>query len=199
MQDVTHEVSKGLGGSAPEKGALVSQVQPGSPADKAGIKPGDVVTGVEGQPVEGSKSVQKTVLTKKIGQKIDLDLWRDGKTMRVSPTATELPSDEKQAGNEGHGAPKAKVGLGLQSMSPALAERLGLDPRTRGAVVTSVRDGSPAQDAGIREGDLIVEVDRHPVQSGDEAVKLLSSERSGGHLVRVRRGEAALFVVIPSS
>jgi serine protease Do len=199
MQDVTPEMAKGLGGKAPEKGALVSQVQPGSPAEKAGVKPGDVIERVDGQPVDGSKSVQKTVLSKKIGQKIDLELWRDGKSMKLSPTATELPGEEKQAANEGKSAPKVKLGLGLQSMSPAIAERLGVDPHTRGAVVTSVREGSPAQDAGLREGDLIVEVDRHAVSSSEDAVKLLSSDRAGGHLVRMRRGDAALFVVIPSS
>ncbi|HZS38941.1 MAG TPA: PDZ domain-containing protein, partial [Polyangia bacterium] len=199
MQDVTPEMAKGLGGKAPEKGALVSQVQAGSPADKAGVKPGDVVVSVDGQAVDGSKAVQKTVLSKKIGQKLDLDLWRDGKAVKVSPTTTELPGDEKTAANENHSAPKAKLGIGMQSLSPPLAERLNMDPRTKGAVVTSVRDGSPAQEAGIREGDLIVEVDRHAVTSSDEAVKLLSSDRAGGHLVRLKRGEAALFVVIPTS
>jgi serine protease Do len=200
MQDVTPEMAKGLGNNAPEKGALVSQVQPGSPADKAGVKPGDVVTAIDGQPVDSSKTVQKTVLTKRIGQKIQLGLWRDGKQVAAEPTATELPSDEKLAGNEGKsGAPKVKLGIALQSMTPQLAERLNVDPRTRGAVVTQVREGSPAQEAGIREGDILVEVDRHAVQSGDEAVRLLSNDRPGGHLLRVRRGDAALFVVIPSS
>src|SRR5260370_1425215 len=118
---------------------------------------------------------------------------------RASARTTELHGEEKQAMNESRSSPKARLGIGLQSMSPPLAEKLGVDPRTRGAVVTTVREGSPAQEAGVREGDIVVEGDRKPVATGDEAVRLLSSERSGGHLLRVKRGDAALFLVIPSS
>ena len=84
-------------------------------------------------------------------------------------------------------------------MTPMLAERIGIDPKVKGAVITSVRDGSPAQEAGLQQGDVIVEVDRKPVQSADEAVKNLAAERTGGHLLRVRRGDMALFVVIPTA
>ncbi len=62
-----------------------------------------------------------------------------------------------------------------------------------------MRDGSPAQEAGLQQGDVIIEVDRKPVQTADEAVKTLADDRSGGHLLRVRRGEAALFVIIPAA
>jgi len=84
-------------------------------------------------------------------------------------------------------------------MTPGLAERIGVDPKTKGAVITSVRDGSPAQEAGLQQGDVIVEVDRKPVSTADEAVKTLGNDRAGGHLLRVRRGDVALFVVIPSA
>jgi serine protease Do len=205
MQDLTPEMAKGFGKGAPEKGALVAQVEPGSPADKAGAKPGDVIVAVTGQNVQGSKDVQRVILTKKIGDKVDVDVWRDGNKVRLSATTQELPGDDKVAsrtgGNGGgdHSASKAKLGIGLSSMSPMLAQQLGVDPRTKGAVITSLREGSPAQEAGLHEGDLVVEVDRRPVQTADDAVKALSAERNGGHLVRVRRGDAALFVVIPTA
>jgi serine protease Do len=199
MQDVTPEIAKGLG-KAPEKGALVGEVQPGSPADKAGVKAGDVVIAVDGSPVDGSKAVQRDVLSKKIGQRVSLEIWRDGKQQTIAATTAELPGGEEHGARGGGSAsPKAKLGLGIQSLTPEIAERLGLERSTRGAVITSVREGSPAQDAGLREGDVLVEVDRHPVVSGDEAVRLLASERPDGHLLRVKRGDAALFVVIPPS
>jgi serine protease Do len=205
MQDLTPEMAKGFGKGAPEKGALVAQVEPGSPADKAGAKPGDVIIAVTGQNVQGSKDVQRVILGKKIGDKVEVDVWRDGNKVRLSPTTQELPGDEKVASRNGgngggdHSASKAKLGIGLSSMSPMLAQQLGVDPRTKGAVITSLREGSPAQEAGLHEGDLVLEVDRRPVQTADDAVKALSAERSGGHLVRVRRGDSALFVIIPTA
>jgi serine protease Do len=198
MQDITPEIKKSLGGKAPDKGALVGQVMPGSPAEKAGVKPGDVITGVDGVSVDGSKAVQRNVLGKSIGQKVDLSVWRDGQSTHIASTTAELPSDEKgerHAGGE-HGSPRARLGMSLQSVTPDIAERLGIG-NARGAVITSVREGGPAQEAGLREGDVIIEVDRKPVNTADEATRLLGAERAGGHLLRVRRGDAALFVPLP--
>jgi serine protease Do len=199
MQDVNDEIQKGLGAKAPAKGALVSQVTPGTPADKAGVKPGDVITSVDGQPVDGSKAVQRNVLNHKIGQKLELGVWRDGKDMKMSATTAELPGDKGEVAQGPGGSPKAKLGIGLQSLTPELAERLGVGKGVKGAVVSSVREGSPAQEAGIQEGDVILEVDRKAVSSADEAVHLLTTQRSGGHLVRIQRGENAIFRVIPQS
>ncbi|MGZ3429346.1 MAG: Do family serine endopeptidase, partial [Polyangia bacterium] len=206
MQELTPEMAKSLGKSAPEKGALVAAVEPGSPADKAGAKAGDVIVAVNGKNVDASKDVQRTIISGKVGNKVDVTVWRDGQTVHLTPTTAELPGDERQAsrgGESGGGATnnaqKAKLGLGLSSMTPMLAERLGADPKIRGAVITSVREGSPAQEAGLQQGDVIVEVDRKPVQSADDAVKTLANDRAGGHLVRVRRGDVALFVVIPAA
>jgi serine protease Do len=199
MQDVTPDLQKSLGGKAPEKGALVGQITPGSPAEKAGVKPGDVITAVDGTPVDGSKAVQKNVLTKKIGQKVDLALWRDGQSMKIAATTAELPGgDPREAARPGDkSSPRAKLGVGLQNLTPELAERLNVGRGVKGAVITSVREGSPAQEAGVREGDVVLEVDRRPVGSADEAVRALSAERPGGHLLRLKRGEAAIFLVIP--
>jgi serine protease Do len=200
MQEMTPELAKRIGQGAPDKGALVSQVQPGSPADKAGIKPGDVITGIDKQPVNSSKSVQRTVLTKNIGQKVNIDFWRDGKNTSAATTLAELPGEEQKIARGGEkGSPKAKLGIGLQSLTPDISERLGVAKGQKGAVVTSVRDGSPAQEAGVQEGDVIVEVDRKPVAGADDAVKLLQQEQAGGHLLRIKRHDGALFIVVNPS
>jgi len=199
MQDVNEEITQSLGQKAPSKGALVSQVEPGKPAEKAGLKPGDVIVTVDGQPVDGSKAVQRTVLNKQIGQKLDLGVWRDGKSMKLTATTAEL-NDKGEAAQAGpQASPRAKLGIGIQNLTPELAERLGAGKGTRGAVVSSVREGSPAQGAGVREGDLIVEVDRKAVSSADEASRYLGENRTGGHLVRLVRGGNAIFLVIPQS
>jgi serine protease Do len=196
MQDV-EPYAKSLGKGAPEKGALVAEVKPGTPADKAGIKPGDVIERVDGKAMDGSSAVQREILGKRIGQKIDLQVWRDGKESHLALTTTELPTDKEGARAQGeHGAPKAKLGLGLQTLTPELAERMGVSRSTKGAVISQVRQGSPAQEAGLREGDIVVEVDRKPVTNAEEATKLLSADRPGGHLMRVQRGDSAIFIVI---
>jgi serine protease Do len=204
MQDLTPEMARGLGKNAPEKGALVANVDNNTPAEKAGAKAGDVIVQVNGKAVDGSKDVQRAIIAGKVGAKVDLTVWRDGQTLHLSPTTAELPGDSRVAaretGSDQRNAPsKTKLGLGLSSMTPGLAERIGIDPKMKGAVITQVREGSPAQEAGLQQGDVIVEVDRKPVQSADEAVKTLSGDRSGGHLLRVRRGDAALFVIIPAA
>ncbi len=201
MQELTPEMAKGLGKNAPEKGALVAGVDANTPAEKAGAKPGDVIVAVNGQKVDASKDVRRLIFGGKVGEKIDLTVWRDGQTLHLSPTTAELPGDEPLAprggeagGNQRNAPSKAKLGIGLSSITPMLAERIGIDPKIKGAVITSVRDGSPAQEAGLQQGDVIVEVDRKPVSTADDAAKTLGSDRSGGHLLRVRRGEGALFV-----
>jgi serine protease Do len=131
-------------------------------------------------------------------------MWRDGKQVHVTPQTVDLTGDERQASRDGgqggsERATKGKIGVGLSSLTPMLAERLGVDGQLKGAVVTSVRDGSPAQAAGLLQGDIVIEVDRKPVASADDAVRALGAERLGGHLLRLRRGDVALFVVVPAA
>jgi serine protease Do len=200
MQDLTPQIAGSLGGGAPAKGAIVGQIEPRSPAAQAGIQTGDVIVRVDGVPVDGSKAVQRAVLAKSLGQKVAFEVWRGGKSMTLAATTAEHPGDKgdrRLAGEPEAGDGKARLGLALQNLTPDLAERLGVDAATRGAVVGGVRDGSPAADAGIREGDLIVEVDRQPVASADDVSRALKVARPGGHLVRIRRGDGALFIPLP--
>jgi serine protease Do len=198
MQDVTPEMQKAIGSGAPEKGALVGKVEPTAPAARAGVKPGDVIVAVDGKPVDSSRSVQRTVLAHKIGQQVTLDVWRDGKIVRLAANTAELPGESKEerksAEREAH---KGKLGLGMQSLTPQLAQQLGLDPNIHGAVIASVRPGSPADEAGVQSGDVLLEVDRRPVTTADDAARMLGAQRQGGHLLRVQRKDGVLFIVIP--
>ncbi len=89
MQDLTPELQKGLGKGAPERGALVGQLEPGSPAEKAGAQAGDVIVAVNGTPTPDGRTVQRLIANGKVGQKVDLTLWRDGKNVHVSPQTIE--------------------------------------------------------------------------------------------------------------
>ncbi|HVU05483.1 MAG TPA: Do family serine endopeptidase [Polyangiaceae bacterium] len=195
MQTLTPELRQAIGNGAPEKGALVSEVQDGSPAQKAGIKAGDIVVEVQGKATEDSREVQRVVLAQKVGEMLDVTVWRDGKEMTMKVQSAALPAGSPAA--PGRAGPGGDLGLELQTLTPELAQRFGLDPTTKGAVVAGVRPGSPAAEAGVRSGDVIVGVDRAPVANAGDAAKDLGTERAAGHLVHVRRGDRALYLVIP--
>jgi serine protease Do len=196
MQSLTQELSSALGKNAPTKGALVSEVQQGSPAAKSGIQVGDIVVRINATPTEDSREVQQAVLNHKVGEKIDVTVWRDGKEQVIAVRTAELPAEVTTSGGAGPG--EGRLGLNLQTLNPQVAERLGLEPTQKGAVVAAVRPGSAAAEAGIREGDVLTSIDNEPVMTAQEAVKRLGERRAGGHLTRVLRGDGALFIVIPN-
>jgi Do/DeqQ family serine protease len=198
MQTLTPELAQALGGGAPEKGALVSQVESGSPAAKAGIQVGDVVVRIAGEPTADSREVQEAVLEQKVGEEVAVTVWRDGKQVDLRVRTAELPAAE--AATSGERRDRAgRLGLRLQTLTPDLAARLGLDRGVGGAVVTGVRPGSAAAEAGLRQRDVIVSVDRRPVTSVAQAVRQLGQRRAAGHLLRVRRGDQTFFTVVPGA
>jgi serine protease Do len=157
-------------------GALVSQVEPDSPGSKAGLKVGDVITELNGKKVDSSGQLQAAVSTERPGNKITLAILRDGKSMSLPVTLEGLnkKSEEANAGNEaGHG--KARWGVALQNLSGDLREQLQLPENVKGVVVAQVVPGSPADNAGITRGDVILEVNRHPVQSADDVKRELGN------------------------
>src|SRR5262249_25931767 len=148
-----------------------------------------------------SHAVQKAVLAKKLSETVALGVWRGGKQITLAATTAELPgdaADHKLAAGEDGAAGRPKIGVQLQSLTPEIAEQLGVKER-RGAVVASVQPNSPAAEAGMQQGDVIVEIDRREVASAEDATRALRAPRQGGHLLRVRRGDGALFVVVPAA
>ena len=197
MQSMTPELRRALGEGSPVKGALVSQVQPDSPAEKAGLQIGDVIVSVGGKPTADSREIQRAVLEHDVGADVEVRVWRDGKEIDVAVRTSELPSDA--VANARRGGRTPQQGLDLQTLNPEIASRLGVERDAKGAVVAAVHPGSAAATAGLHVGDVIVAVDRTPVANAEEAGKLLGKERRGGHFARVERGEATLFVAIPES
>ncbi|HEY7372590.1 MAG TPA: trypsin-like peptidase domain-containing protein [Polyangia bacterium] len=174
-----------------EHGVYVSQVTPGGPAAKAGLHAGDVITEIDGRKMDAAGDVIDYVSSRAIGSRVTVGLVRAGKPQKFAVELGELPSTDGRPG-----APAQKLGLGLQTLTPELAESMGLERGLRGAVVAEVAPGSAAAAAGVREGDVILEVDRQRIASADEAANALSSPRNGGHLVRIRGAAGIRFITL---
>ncbi|MHB8092197.1 MAG: DegQ family serine endoprotease [Syntrophales bacterium] len=192
IQDVTPELAKSLG-LGTTKGALVSQTLPGEPADKAGIKQGDVIINFDGRKVENSKDLPRIVAATPIGKEVAVTVIRDGKEIKLQAKIGEM-EEEKSAGLKTPGQPT--LGVSVQNLTPQVARELGLK-QTAGVVVTDIESGSPAEDAGIQTGDVIESVNRKPVKNVSEFVKEVEKVKKGdGLLLLVQRGQSALFVGI---
>jgi len=191
VKDLDEAQAAKLGKSLPQAGAVVAELTPGAPAGKAGVRPGDVITGIDSQTVKGSSDVVDYVSSQNIGSKVTLRCIRDGKPATLMVTLGELPyEDARQPEAPG------KIGLALQTLSPDVADSLGIDRGTKGAVITDVLSGSPAERAGLRPGDVIVEIDRRPVTTADEAVEAMKAGQKNGHLLRVRGPSGTRFVTV---
>jgi len=181
------EAKEKLGKRAPEKGAYVAGVTPGSPAAKAGIKSGDVITKIDAREIAWASDVVDLVSSHSIGDEITVILSRGGDQKTVRAKLAEAPS-------EGTSVEGERLGLSLQTLTPSLAESLGLSPTTRGAAIAEVAPGSPAERARLEPGEVIVEIDRKKITTADEAVSALG--QGGKHLLRLRSEHGARFVTI---
>jgi serine protease Do len=181
-------------------GALVSQVEPDSPGAKAGLKVGDIITGVDGKKAEDAGQLQVAISLRRPGTKVDLEIMRDGKTMTVPVTLEEMSARNAGAGKTGQEHDKARWGLGLMDLTPDLREQLQLPTNVHGAVVTNVQPGSPADNAGISRGSVIVEVNRHSVQDSKEAKQALTGVADGQDaLILLWSNGGSTFVVMHSA
>jgi serine protease Do len=165
------------------KGALVASVVPDSPAAKAGLQPGDVIQTVDGKTIADPRELAVDVAAEKPGTDAALDIIRDGQAKRITASLTTLPAD----GQDGNPAEPSKgIGLALAPLSPDMRSQFGLPGRTQGALVTSVLPGSPADEAGLQAGDVVLGVGTKAVSNPEEAAKAIRSATAGGHTAALR-------------
>ena len=187
IQPLTPELAKSFGLTEP-KGVLVASVAEGSPAERAGVKPGDVIVRYDGKPVDSPRALPPLVANTEIGKTVELSIVRDGAVRPVEVTVGNL-TESRQASAAGERAAGSRV-----------AARLGveLQQSDKGVVVTEVRPDSPADQAGISEGDVIREVNRTPVERLEDVEKAMSRKTGDGTrvLLRVEREGAERYVVV---
>jgi Do/DeqQ family serine protease len=191
LQDLTPPLAQAMGVDA-LSGAVVSQVLPQSAAAKAGIDAGDVIIAVDGKPVTGSSPLRNEIGRKQPGTIVRLTLLRDGRERTVTTTLDTLASTASEIPAVPHER-ELLSGLTLGAIP-------GDDPRygkVSGVYIASVEPGSLAEEAGIRQGDIIVSAGRTPVKTPDELVRIMSNQTKGTPLLlQLRRGELDLFAAI---
>jgi serine protease Do len=198
VQNVTPELAKSFGMNE-ARGALVAEVNPGSPADKAGIHQGDIIVEFNGTPIHEMNELPRMVASLAPGSKATLKVLREGKEKSLNLTVVEL-TDEKQAQTKEEGeAEKTPLGLEVQNLTPALAQQFRLRDN-KGVVVVQVESGSPAADANIRPGDLILEVNGMvvaTVKEYREAVAKVKKDSVARFLIKRAGRTLYLTVEIP--
>jgi serine protease Do len=153
-------------------GAIVNDVRPNTPAQKAGIKPYDVIIALNGRKIEGYKDLQLSVAALPPGTPVKLDLIRERKPLTISATLGENPGDKVAAAPVVEPDPDVLDGVTVADLDDDSRREFRIPNEVRGALVTAVEPDSVAASAGIRPGDVILEIKRKPVSNAEEAVKL---------------------------
>ncbi|HKC52035.1 MAG TPA: DegQ family serine endoprotease [Myxococcota bacterium] len=195
IQEVTPELAAALKLDVKE-GALVAQVSPSGPADKAGLRRGDVIQSFGGKAVAKPRDLSRAVASTGVGKSVEVVVLRDGKpvTLQVKIEKLAASPEETARAAPGESAGAAALGLEIGDLDDDLRQQFGLKDK-KGVVISGVEPGSPAADAGLRPGDLVLEVDRKPVESAAALEKQLSAG-ADSILFFVRRGDGTLFVAV---
>ena len=180
-------------------GAIVSQVTPDSPASRAGLKAGDVIDSLNGKKIANGGALQVAVSTVAPGTSISLGIIRDGKPQTVDVKVGEFHGNSQVASaDEGNAQPgkTGKLGLAVQDLTQDARQQLNVPSQVNGAVIQNVRPASPAEDAGLAPGDVIVEVNRQPVSSAEQFVSDVHANSGKDLLLLVwSRGNATYRVL----
>jgi serine protease Do len=201
IQPLDEDLAKSLG--VPDtKGALVAKVEPGSPADKAGIEAGWVIREFNGQPIDRLRTLSRAVAAVPPGSKATLTVLADGKERKLTVEVGRQPSEQQVARAETAEPAKGqpRLGLSLAPLTPELRERLGLEPGMQGVLVREVDPSGPAAEKGVQEGDVITAVAGKPVRSPRDVADAVKKAHADGRksvLVQLWREGQPRFVAIP--
>ena len=192
IQPVTPELAQSFGVEG-DKGALVADVTKDSPADKAGVKSGDIIMEFDGKQIQEMNNLPRLVAGTPLGKKVNLKILRNGKPMDVTATIERLSDGEASSLP---GAVEDKLGVTVRELNTELAAKIGIK-ETKGVVVVAVKPGGVAEEAGIAGGDVIKEINGARISNVDEYAKAVSSHKKGEVMrLLLRRGESSLFVAI---
>jgi serine protease Do len=196
IQEVTPDLAKSFGLSAPT-GALVGGVENNGPAAKAGIQRGDIIVKYNGNPVHDEHELPEMVAQTPLNESVPIEVIRNGKHMTLHATIAEL-KDKQIASAKDSEDTNSSWGLQVRDLTPEIAQQFNLNNSQKGVVIAGVRPDSPAADAGLQPGDMILEIDHKKVSSADEFANFAhqAQKQNKSALVLVQRGDMTTYVVI---
>lgn len=180
-------------------GALVTEVRPGSPAEKAGLVPEDVVVGADGRKIADNGDLSRYVASRPPGSTVKLDVVRKGAEKSISVVLGTF-QDQDPSDSEASEARRGRLGMSLRDLTPELADRLDLPRGTKGPMVDDVEAGEPAEKAGLVRGDVIVSVNGNPVANVEQfEAQVEAAKKEGAVRLRVQNGATYRIVVLKLS
>jgi serine protease Do len=207
ITDVTPQFAKQYK-TGDQTGALVTQVGSESPAEKAGVQVEDIITGINGQKVDGSSRLRLIVSSLKPGTSVPMEILRNGQKMTLNATLEALPEEALAEVGPGRSIPRGGAGKGganasvelvpgviVQNLSQALRERYDIPKELQGILVTKVEPDSRAAAMGLEDGDVITHINRQPVPSASEARTMAKASEQSVLLRLYRKGDTMLLMI----
>ena len=202
IDDVTEDMAKNLE-LKEAKGVIINSVRPGSAAEKAGIKTGDIITAINGEPTDDTNILRNKVAGTAPGTEIKVTVWRDGKSEELTATLDEFQVENakiQKPGTENEEKPNkesgGKLGLSLQPVTPQIARQLEIPADTQGMVVTDVDPNGASAEKGIMQGDVILQINRQPVKTLDEVQAAIDKSGTRPILLLVMRQGATRYITV---
>jgi serine protease Do len=196
IQQITPQIRDKLGLTT-DSGALVSQVTPGGPAEKAGIRRGDVIVSFGDQPIKDMNDLPFLVAKSEVGKKVPVTVIRKGEKRTFQVTIGQMKEEEEAEVPMEETGIAPDLGLSLENLSPELASRFKI-PEQTGVLITKVEQGSAADQAGLRPGDVVLEVEQEEVRSSQEFTsKMAAYPRGQAALLLINRKGTTLYLTLP--
>jgi serine protease Do len=200
IQDVTPSLARQFD-LKDQKGALIGDVVPKGPAEKSGLRTGDVILEFNGKPVRDSRHLRLEVARVKPGEPVQMKVLRDNSTKTLTVRPDELPGSEKvaQTDSQGRDNNEALKGVAVTDLDARTRREFNVPVEVQGALIAEVADDSAASEAGVKAGDVILEINRQAVRSAEDAVKLTTNPKDKTTLLRIWSGGSRRYVVVDES